>query len=42
MRKQSVRRGVWRIGGRRQRQQAGGFFVVAGPIIGSLAVLLLI
>ena len=39
MRKQSIRRGVWSIGGRRQ-QQTGGFFLIgasAGPIIGGIA-----
>ena len=37
MRKQSVKRGVWRIG-RRQRE-TGGFFPIgalAGPIIGGI------
>ena len=38
MKKQSIRRGVWRIGGR--RRQRGGFFPIgalAGPIIGGIA-----
>ena len=36
MRRQSIRRGVWRIGGRRQ---TGGFFPIsalAGPIIAGI------
>ena len=39
MRKQSIRRGVWRIGGR-QRQQTEGFFpkgALAEPITGRIA-----
>ena len=39
MRKQSIRRGVWRIG-RRQQQQTGRFFPLASladPIIGGVA-----
>ena len=37
MRRQSIRRDVWRIGSR--RRQTGGFFpvsAIAGPIIGRL------
>ena len=37
MRKQSIKRGVWRIG--RRRQQTGGFFTMgalAEPIIGGI------
>ena len=39
MRKQSIRRGVWSIGRKRQ-QQTGGFFPIgasARPVIGGIA-----
>ena len=40
MRKLSVNRGVWYIGGRKKRRQRGGFFlfaVLAAPILGNFA-----
>ena len=40
MRKHSIRKGVWTIGGRRSRKQKGGLFPIgalAGPILGGIA-----
>ena len=38
MKKQSVKRGIWYIGGRRKRQRGGTFLVavLAAPILGYL------
>ena len=38
MKKQSVKRGIWYIGGRRKRQRGGAFLVavLAAPILGYL------
>ena len=40
MRKQSIERGVWTIGGRKRRKQRGGFFhigALTGSILGGIA-----
>ena len=37
MRKQSVRKGVWYIGGRRRKRRQKGGFSPVGAILGSLA-----
>ena len=37
MRKQSVRKGVWYIGGRRRKRRQKGGFLPVGAILGSLA-----
>lgn len=37
MRKQSVRKGVWYIGGRRRKRRQKGRFLPVGAILGSLA-----
>lgn len=41
MKKQSIKRGVWYIGGRRNRQRQRGVFLpiaaLAAPILGSLS-----
>ena len=40
MKKQSIKRGVWGIGGRQPRKQTSGFFPIialAGPLLGGVA-----